>query len=282
MYYAITDSEWNASLGDAGDAPLLSPQVKINNSNLAKLCTPPFLKLEKHAYCTTDLVILDRFCGLIKTELFDDLGRIYLRMMKMLHLCDYPMNELVCILAHASGYYESAYLAITSGSTGANVVHEKDPPTPSAASVASSPAPSEIKADMVHKKDTKGQVIQGSGAAGGGPPGPGGPGSSSSAVVSGEGRRRSDPLPGQAPPGSLARTMGKLEKANVITILCFLAHCYVQDECCPLRVWHNCLFKKYCNLKTLNSAVVRVLMLMNWKLRVPDINERFTFLMEQR
>ena len=80
-----------------------SIQVKVTHYNLATLCTPPFLKLEKHAYCTTDLVVLDRFCALVKVELFEDLGRIYLRMMKMLHLCDYPMAELVSVLAHASG-----------------------------------------------------------------------------------------------------------------------------------------------------------------------------------
>eukprot|EP00441_Pelagodinium_beii_P024060 CAMPEP_0197676708 /NCGR_PEP_ID=MMETSP1338-20131121/87247_1 /TAXON_ID=43686 ORGANISM="Pelagodinium beii, Strain RCC1491" /NCGR_SAMPLE_ID=MMETSP1338 /ASSEMBLY_ACC=CAM_ASM_000754 /LENGTH=90 /DNA_ID=CAMNT_0043257427 /DNA_START=505 /DNA_END=773 /DNA_ORIENTATION=+ len=60
------------------------------------------------------------------------------------------------------------------------------------------------------------------------------------------------------------------EVGNVLATLLFIAHCFVQDETCPLNVWHKHLFKKYCSLKVLNAAVMRLLELCRYKLRITD------------
>ncbi|CAK0892677.1 unnamed protein product [Prorocentrum cordatum] len=62
--------------------------------------------------------------------------------------------------------------------------------------------------------------------------------------------------------------MSLIEKGNVLATLVFLAHCWVQDETCPLQVWHEHLFKQYCSLETLNSAVLRLMELRGYILRV--------------
>lgn len=77
-------------------------------------------------------------------------------------------------------------------------------------------------------------------------------------------------------------TMDANEVANVLAILVFVAHCYVQDETCPLQVWHRHLFRKYCSLKTLNAAVVRLLEIRQHRLRLEpeDLNQRFAHLLQ--
>jgi len=74
--------------------------------------------------------------------------------------------------------------------------------------------------------------------------------------------------------------MDACEVGNVLVTLMFIAHCYVQDETCPLRVWHQHLFRKYCPLKTLNVAILRLLKIRNHILRLPteDLETRFNFL----
>jgi hypothetical protein len=165
-------------------------QVLVSDDNLQILATKPFLKWEKHAYCNADLVLLDRVGRMVGETPYEEFGRIFLRMMKMLHLCDYTTSDLVCVLAHATAYYERA--------------------------------------------------------------------------------------------PDVCKGMGRLEKANVITILCFIAHSFVLDECCPLKIWHQYLFRKYCDLKTLNDAVVRLLTLMGWKLRVADAESRHAYLLHEQ
>eukprot|EP00747_Dinoflagellata_sp_TGD_P197780 gnl/TRDRNA2_/TRDRNA2_69565_c0_seq1.p1 gnl/TRDRNA2_/TRDRNA2_69565_c0~~gnl/TRDRNA2_/TRDRNA2_69565_c0_seq1.p1 ORF type:complete len:297 (-),score=36.28 gnl/TRDRNA2_/TRDRNA2_69565_c0_seq1:111-938(-) len=64
--------------------------------------------------------------------------------------------------------------------------------------------------------------------------------------------------------------MDAKEVGNVIVTLMFIAHSYVQDETCPLRVWHQHLFKRYCPLKTLSAAIMRLLEIRNHVLRVEE------------
>ncbi|CAD7963049.1 unnamed protein product [Amoebophrya sp. A120] len=165
-------------------------EIFVTHTNLAQICSPLFLKWEKHAHCSTDLILLTRFARLLnlQSSIYDEFARIYLRMMKMLHLCDYPTSELASVLAHASSYYSTVTV-------------------------------------------------------------------------------------------SMSQPMAALERANVITILCFVGHSYAQDECCPLRVWHQYLFNRYCDLRTLNQALIRILMLLRWNLRVHDVHARHRFLM---
>jgi len=75
--------------------------------------------------------------------------------------------------------------------------------------------------------------------------------------------------------------MDASEIGNVLVTLMFVAHCYIQDETCPLRVWHQHLFRKYCPLKTLNSAVIRLLEIRKYILRIDDdeLDERYVFLL---
>jgi len=60
------------------------------------------------------------------------------------------------------------------------------------------------------------------------------------------------------------------EIAHIFCVLMFIAHSYVQDENCPLHVWHQHLFAKYCSLGTLNSAVMRLLEKLSFALRVEE------------
>eukprot|EP00929_Paragymnodinium_shiwhaense_P058858 TRINITY_DN29485_c0_g1_i1.p1 TRINITY_DN29485_c0_g1~~TRINITY_DN29485_c0_g1_i1.p1 ORF type:complete len:321 (-),score=68.59 TRINITY_DN29485_c0_g1_i1:320-1159(-) len=62
--------------------------------------------------------------------------------------------------------------------------------------------------------------------------------------------------------------MSGAEVGNVLATQMFIAHCYVQDEACPLSVWHQHLFRKYCTLKMLDAAVLRLMEVRGYKLRL--------------
>jgi len=64
--------------------------------------------------------------------------------------------------------------------------------------------------------------------------------------------------------------MASLEQANVACLYIYVAHCYVEDECCPLPTWHKHLFRRYCAPKTLQAAVSRLMQLRDWKFRLTD------------
>jgi len=71
------------------------------------------------------------------------------------------------------------------------------------------------------------------------------------------------------------------EIGNVMGLLIFLGHSYVLDENCRLKVWHKYLFSKYCELGMLSSAVMRLMEVLNYKLRLEDedLKERYTSLL---
>jgi len=60
------------------------------------------------------------------------------------------------------------------------------------------------------------------------------------------------------------------EKFYVVNLFIFLAHSYVLDETCPLVVWHKNIFKSYCDLATLNQALMALMKRRNFILRVDD------------
>jgi hypothetical protein len=63
--------------------------------------------------------------------------------------------------------------------------------------------------------------------------------------------------------------------------LMFIAHSYIQDETCPLWVWHEHIFQKYCDsIKRLNAVVVRLLEIRRYRLRVDrkEMMKRYKFL----
>jgi hypothetical protein len=76
-------------------------------------------------------------------------------------------------------------------------------------------------------------------------------------------------------------SMDANEVGNVMALLIFVAHSYVQDETCRLRIWHKYLFAKYCSLDMLNSAVLRLLEIRNYILRLEDddLAERYDCLL---
>eukprot|EP00930_Biecheleria_cincta_P013940 TRINITY_DN12195_c0_g1_i2.p1 TRINITY_DN12195_c0_g1~~TRINITY_DN12195_c0_g1_i2.p1 ORF type:complete len:271 (+),score=58.15 TRINITY_DN12195_c0_g1_i2:88-900(+) len=64
--------------------------------------------------------------------------------------------------------------------------------------------------------------------------------------------------------------MSSQEIANVLVLLVFLAHSYIEDETCKLHVWHKFLFKGYCKLPTLSKATVQLMKRLGFVLRAPD------------
>jgi len=64
--------------------------------------------------------------------------------------------------------------------------------------------------------------------------------------------------------------MDSAELKHVLVLALFVAHCYTQDEMCPLSTWHKWLFRAYCSLAELNSALMRMLQLRDFRLRLPD------------
>lgn len=56
------------------------------------------------------------------------------------------------------------------------------------------------------------------------------------------------------------------ERAFILLTQIYIAHCVVLDEYCCISNWHRYLFASYCDLRSLNSAVARILRRMDWRL----------------
>lgn len=65
-------------------------------------------------------------------------------------------------------------------------------------------------------------------------------------------------------------SMDRDEMDSVLVTALFLAHCHVQDETCPLKFWHQHLLPSYCELKVLNAAVMQIMAICNYQLRLRD------------
>lgn len=74
--------------------------------------------------------------------------------------------------------------------------------------------------------------------------------------------------------------MGLTETAHIVCVLIYVAHAYSEDQTCPLHVWHAHLFRRYCTMQTLNTAVVGLLERLQFRLRVEqeEMLERLAFL----
>jgi len=70
------------------------------------------------------------------------------------------------------------------------------------------------------------------------------------------------------------------ELTHIFCLLMYLAHSYIEDQNCPLSVWHEHLFRRYCDLKTLSSAVMRVLEQLAFALRIEpsELQRRMEFI----
>ncbi|CAE7040185.1 unnamed protein product [Symbiodinium sp. CCMP2592] len=135
--------------------------------------------LRSYAHHPEDIPLISKFLELTPlTSIVPAAGKLLLRVLRFLHMCDYRLEDICAILAHASAYFMDVY--------------------------------------------------------------------------------------------SQCAGMQATEVGHILATLIFIAHCYVQDETCPLNIWQKHLFKKYCSLKTLNSAVIRLLEIRRYRLRLPQ------------
>lgn len=70
--------------------------------------------------------------------------------------------------------------------------------------------------------------------------------------------------------------MSDTEAVNIILVLMYMAHAHVQDRHCPLRIWHDNLFRNYCTLHMLNQILIGIMKMRAYVLRVneDEMNER--------
>jgi hypothetical protein len=70
------------------------------------------------------------------------------------------------------------------------------------------------------------------------------------------------------------------ERNSIIVLTVFLAHSYILDETCPLKVWHKYLLGSYCSLKILNAALFEIFKQRGYILRLDekDLAERLACL----
>lgn len=68
--------------------------------------------------------------------------------------------------------------------------------------------------------------------------------------------------------------MSEYEAAHVCVLLIYLSHAFLLDETCPLKHWQKHIFKKYCSLKVLDSALFRLFKMREFCLRLTKDEER--------
>jgi len=52
---------------------------------------------------------------------------------------------------------------------------------------------------------------------------------------------------------------------------CYNAHCYLQDEACPMKYWRKNIYgEHYCSIRVLNAAAMKVFKILKFKLHVPE------------
>jgi len=71
--------------------------------------------------------------------------------------------------------------------------------------------------------------------------------------------------------------MDQNEMGYILAALVYLAHTYVIDENCPLKYWHQRLFRKYSALKVLDAAIMRLLKMLDYRLRVDEEDLGFRY-----
>lgn len=68
-------------------------------------------------------------------------------------------------------------------------------------------------------------------------------------------------------------TVSSTELTFILLAEIYIAHSVVLDECCSLANWHKYLFSCYCDLKSLNSAISRILKKLDWSVNVSDLSK---------
>ena len=67
---------------------------------------------------------------------------------------------------------------------------------------------------------------------------------------------------------TLNKDVSATERAFILVAQLYISHCVVLDEYCCISNWHKYLFSTYCDLRSLNNAVARILKRMEWRLTV--------------
>lgn len=62
--------------------------------------------------------------------------------------------------------------------------------------------------------------------------------------------------------------MDDTERSCIAVMQCFNAHCYVEDEACPLKYWQANMFAQHCSVKVLTSASMKLLRVLKYNLAV--------------
>lgn len=80
--------------------------------------------------------------------------------------------------------------------------------------------------------------------------------------------------------GCSNKVMELQELSHIVCVLLFLAHSYASDKNCPLRIWQKHAFVHYCGIQTLNAAVLRLMELLGYVLRVEpeDLEVRLSYI----
>jgi hypothetical protein len=66
---------------------------------------------------------------------------------------------------------------------------------------------------------------------------------------------------------------GDVERASITVLQCYNAHCYLQDEACPLKYWlKNIYGENYCSVRVLNAASMKLLKILKYKLCVSEVD----------
>lgn len=58
--------------------------------------------------------------------------------------------------------------------------------------------------------------------------------------------------------------------AYICILQCYLAHCWLEDEACPLKLWHSHLLRSYCSFPEVEVATFRLFKIQNFKVAVTD------------
>jgi hypothetical protein len=67
-----------------------------------------------------------------------------------------------------------------------------------------------------------------------------------------------------------AQQVNATELVYIYCMMLFIAHSHVEDGNCPLRYWHKCAFESYCELQTLNAAIIETMRKLGYRLRVSE------------
>lgn len=71
--------------------------------------------------------------------------------------------------------------------------------------------------------------------------------------------------------------MGSMEASNIMVAQAYIAHSFVLDETCPLSGWHRFVCGGYCNLALLDAAIIRLMKLRKYRLRLDDREVQYRY-----